>query len=95
MRLRFTFFRMLRKLLLSALPVWLLAAAFSQQAPEPSPLTLQQAVQIALEKNPLRKAAVADTKVSSAGVLEARSFLMPHLTFSETVTRGNDPVYQS
>ncbi|MBZ5573054.1 MAG: TolC family protein [Acidobacteriia bacterium] len=93
MRLRFTFFRMLRKLLLSALPVWLLAAAFSQQAPEPSPLTLQQAVQIALEKNPLRKAAVADTKVSSAGVLEARSFLMPHLTFSETVTRGNDPVY--
>jgi outer membrane protein TolC len=54
---------------------------------------LQQAASIALEKNPLRKAAVADTKVSSAGVREARSFLMPHVTFSELGTRGNDPVY--
>ena len=56
-------------------------------------LTLQQAVTIALEKNPLRKAAIADTKAASAGVREAGSFLMPHVTFSEVATRGNDPVY--
>jgi outer membrane protein len=62
-------------------------------AQEPSPLTLQQAVTIALEKNPLRKAAIADTEAASAGVREARSFLLPHLTFSETAMRGNDPVY--
>jgi len=48
---------------------------------------------MALEKNPLRKAATADTKVASAGVREAQSFLMPHLTFSEAATRGDDPVY--
>jgi len=54
-------------------------------------LTLQQAVNIALEKNPLRKAAIADTKLASAGVRAARSFLMPHLSFSETATRGDDP----
>ena len=46
-----------------------------------------------MEKNPLRKAAVADTRVSSADVREARSVLMPRVTFSETATRGNDPVY--
>ena len=56
-------------------------------------LTLRQAVQVAIEKNPLRKAAIADTKVASAEVREARSFLIPHLSFSETATRGNDPVY--
>ena len=66
---------------------------FAQQTQERAPLTLQQAVGIALEKNPERKAALADTKVASADVREARSFLLPHATFSETATRGNDPVY--
>ena len=65
----------------------------AQPAAESSPLTLQQAVNIALERNPLRKAALADTRVSSADVREARSVLMPRLMFSETATRGNDPVY--
>jgi outer membrane protein TolC len=71
----------------------LLVAAWAQPEAQPSTLTLQQAVIIALEKNPLRKAAIADTKVASAGIREARSFLMPHLMFSETATRGDDPVY--
>ena len=68
-------------------------AAQAQQIADPSPLTLQQAVRIALEKNPLRKATLADTRISSADVREARSVLMPRVTFSETATRGNDPVY--
>ena len=64
---------------------------FSQtQAPS---LSLQQAANIALEKNPLHKAALADTKATSAGVQEAQSFLMPHVTFSEVATRADDPVY--
>ena len=58
-----------------------------------SSLTLKQAVTIALEKNPERKAALADTKAAAADVKDARSFLLPHVTFSETATRGNDPVY--
>ena len=65
----------------------------SQAPPEAPPLSLQQAASIALEKNPLRKAAVADTKAASAGVREAQSFLMPHVTFSELGTRGDDPMY--
>ena len=65
----------------------------AQEINAPAPLSLQQAATVALEKNPLRKAALADTRAASAGVREAQSFLMPHLTFSETATRGNDPVY--
>jgi outer membrane protein TolC len=69
----------------------LLASAFGQSSP--APLTLHDAAGIALERNPLRKAALADTKVASAGVHEAQSFVMPHVTFSEQAMRGNDPVY--
>ena len=64
-----------------------------QQGQQLSPITLQQAVSIALEKNPEHKAALADTRAASADVKEARSFLLPHVAFSETATRGNDPVY--
>ncbi len=82
------------KVALSLAAAWLpLVAASAQPEAQPSSLTLRQAVTIALEKNPLRKAAMADTKAASAGVREARSFLMPHLSFSETATRGDDPVY--
>lgn len=69
------------------------AIALAQAAPESTPLSLQQAAQIALEKNPLHKAALADVKAASAGVREAQSALMPHITFAELATRGNDPVY--
>jgi outer membrane protein len=58
-----------------------------------APLTLHDAATMALEKNPLRKAALADTKAASVGVQEAQSFLMPHVTFSELTTRGNDQIY--
>ena len=82
------------KVVLSIATLWLSwVAASAQQEAQSSSLTLQQAVQIALEKNPLHKGAIADTKATSAAVREARSFLMPHLTFSEIATRGNDPVY--
>jgi outer membrane protein len=86
--------KVLFKVVLSIATLWLACgSASAQQEVQPLSLTLQQAVTIALEKNPLRKAAIADTKAASAGVREARSFLMPHLTFSETASRGNDPVY--
>jgi len=78
---------------LSLATALLFSVAASAQQQEPSPLTLHDAVTIALEKNPLRKTAIADTKAASAGVREARSFLMPHVSFSETATRGDDPVY--
>lgn len=81
-------------------PMWALVfalcvphAVFPQQTKQSSPLTLQQAVAIALEKNPERKAALADRQAASADVQEARSSLLPHVTFSETATESNDPVY--
>ena len=70
--------------------VWLIPAF--AQSPSP-PLTAADAVHIALEKNPLRKAAMADKRAASADTQAARSILLPHLSFSETATRGNDPVY--
>ena len=85
-----TFFQVVLSVAIMFLP-WMAASA--QQESQPSSLTLQQAVNIALEKNPLRKAAIADTKVASAGVRAARSFLMPHVSVSETASRGNDPVF--
>jgi len=76
--------------ILSAIGPVLLSA---QSTPPPSPLTLQQAVQIALEKNPQRKAALADAKAAASDAKEARSALLPRVTFSENATLGNDPVY--
>ena len=73
--------------------LWMLSAAWTQQQPDSSALTLQRAVTIALEKNPLHKAAQADTRAAFADVRDARSLLMPHVTFAETDTRGDDPVY--
>lgn len=81
------------RFILIALLLCVTVRSFSQEATEPSPLSLQQAANIALEKNPLRKAAIADAKAASAGVREAQSFLMPHVNFSELATRGDDPVY--
>lgn len=65
----------------------------AQQNPAPLTLTLQQALSVALEKNPERKAALANTKAASAGVEQARSNLLPHFVFDEIATRGDDPVY--
>jgi len=66
---------------------------FGQELQHASPLTLRQAVNIALEKNPQRKAALADTRAATADVKQARSFLLPHIMFSETATAGDDPVF--
>lgn len=71
----------------------LAGTAFAQNVPAPTPLSLKQAVEIALEKNPLRKAALADTRAAAAGVKEAQSAMFPRVVFSETAMRGNDPVY--
>lgn len=56
-------------------------------------LTLRQAVDIALEKNPARKAALAEVRASQAGVREVRAVLLPSINFTESMTRSNDPVY--
>ena len=60
---------------------------------QPSPLTLQEAVTLSLEKNPDKKIAQTDVDSAQTGSRLARTALLPTLSFSEAVTRGNDPVY--
>jgi len=67
--------------------------AAGQEKTRASPLTLAQAVNVALEKSPQRKMALAETRAAAADVKEARSGLLPRIGFSETATDGNDPVY--
>ncbi|HEX6905527.1 MAG TPA: TolC family protein, partial [Terriglobales bacterium] len=69
------------------------ASLLAVTAAAQTPLSLQQAVSMALEKNPRRKMAVADQRAAAAGVQEARSGLLPRVGFTESATRGNDPVY--
>ena len=68
-------------------------AQVTRGAQAASTLTLAQAVRVALEKNPLRKAALAEGKAAQAEVREARADFFPRLTFSESGLRSNDPVF--
>lgn len=68
-------------------------ALLAAMLPAQTPLTLPQAVSMALEKNPLHKAALAETRISTAAIRQAKSPLLPRITFSESAERGNDPVF--
>lgn len=58
-----------------------------------SELTLRQAIEIGLAKNPNAAMAQADAQTAAAGVEQARTGLLPHFQFGEDISRGNDPVY--
>jgi outer membrane protein len=57
------------------------------------PLTLRQAIQMALKQNPDADIARAGTQEAKAGAALARTQLLPQLSFTEDISRGNDPVY--
>lgn len=57
------------------------------------PLSLKQAIALALQSNPLAAAADAGEKEAEARVSQARAGYMPRLGFSESFQRGNNPVY--
>lgn len=57
------------------------------------PLTLRQAIQMALKQSPDVDEARAGTQQAKAGVDMARTQLLPQINFTEEMTRGNDPVY--
>jgi outer membrane protein len=56
-------------------------------------MTLQQAVQTALAKNPAVEAADDYARAVEQGIEVAKAGRYPHVDFSEGVTRGNNPVY--
>lgn len=69
-----------------------------QTSPSPAaspstPLTLQQAVTLALENNPSLKASRDGLTAAKTKVPQALSNYLPQVNFDETFTRGNNPVY--
>ena len=62
-------------------------------AEEPVPLTLSSAVDLALKNNPLIRITLSGREIADAQLREARAGWFPLLQFSETFTRGNNPVY--
>jgi outer membrane protein TolC len=69
--------------------MFLSGAGLAQSAP----VTLQKAVAIALERNPQRKAALAEERIAASSIKEAQSAYFPRLTFYETAAISNDPVF--
>ena len=56
-------------------------------------LTLQQAVTAALQHSPAEKLAAAGIQEADARFHLSHAPLLPQIAFSESMTRGNDPVY--
>lgn len=68
--------------------------AQTPQSPKaPQPLTLRQAVEAALQRNPSLRAAQAQAAVSHAKVRAARSGWFPKINVGQSFTRGDNPVY--
>jgi outer membrane protein TolC len=57
------------------------------------PLTLRQAIDQALGQNPAAAMANAGGQEAKSAATMARSQLLPHLNFTEDISRGDDPVY--
>jgi outer membrane protein TolC len=77
------------KLLVLILAALALAAATRAQ----EPLTLGEAVRMALEQNPALRATQEESAAAAAQVGQARAAWFPRLDFSQGFTRGNNPVY--
>ena len=56
-------------------------------------LTLRQAVDQALGQSPQAAIAHASYQEAKSAATIERNFLLPHLNFTEEISRGNDPVY--
>lgn len=59
----------------------------------PPKLTLTEAVQIALKGQPSLRAVDSGRQIAEASLAEATSSRLPKAQVSETITRGNNPVY--
>src|ERR1035441_1702922 len=57
------------------------------------PLTLRQAVDQALGQSPAAAIARAGDQEAKSAATMARTQLLPHLNFTEDISRGDDPVY--
>jgi outer membrane protein TolC len=70
--------------------IFLAALPFSSWAQ--APMSLKEAVQVALEKNQSIVASKASTLSAESGIAEARAGFSPKVDYSESWTRSNNPV---
>ena len=73
--------------------VLFLAMIWGSSATAQESLQLREAIQTALGKSPDAAMARAGTREADAGAALSRRSLLPQLSFTEDVSRGNDPVY--
>lgn len=71
----------------------LIAILLAFGAEAQSPLSLQDAVRLALENNPAIRVAAAGQDQAQAKQSEARAGYLPRLDYVESIERGNNPVY--
>jgi outer membrane protein len=76
----------------SAWIVWIGCLAASGAAAQET-LTLRQAISGALKQNPESEAAKAEVSEAQANLATARTALLPQASFTEDISRGDDPVY--
>ena len=81
---------LLRIALLVLFVPWSMVSA-AEEGASPSSLTLEEAIQIGLEKNPRIAAARSQIDASNARITQSISGLYPRVDFSETFTRTNNP----
>lgn len=74
--------------------LWLLLGMVTPPAwSQATPMTLRQAIEQALGQNPQAAIARAGNAEAAASARQARTQLLPQLSFTEDISRGNDPVY--
>ncbi len=74
--------------------LWLLFCLAPLGAPaQTATMTLRQAIDRALGQNPQAAIARADAAGAEAAARQARTQLLPQLSFTEDISRGDDPVY--
>lgn len=83
----------MRRILHRAARLVLIACIFPFGNWAQEPLTLRQAVQLALKQNPVSDEAKATAEEAAAGVAMARTQYLPQISFTEDMSRGDDPVY--
>lgn len=76
-----------------ALGLALLLSVGASAANAQDPLTLSQALEQALGQSPQAAIAHAIDEEAKSATTIARTQLLPRLTFTEDISRGNDPVY--
>jgi outer membrane protein TolC len=69
------------------------ARASAQEAPKLQALTLEQAVETALEQNPVFRTSTDEAEAARARLRQAQAARIPRLDFRQDFTRGNNPVY--